>query len=224
MPPAHLLDRIPGAATLTTVGAQPDAAMEVKRVKQRVRHLTNTSAPDRSDGPRISRKPLGFTGIQKATRCLVLAIFLAASLAAWGADSPTPGGHSGASGERLATPLGWSGALEAPACRVGGAFLGTSLARSAQQVFRDPASGRFAIPPPGLAPVGPKAVAAPARPLVEHAVTVPGGGVRVDLGDRYSTALVVTREPSGELLRTECAQDPLHAPGQRQTKADGGDR
>jgi hypothetical protein len=97
--------------------------------------------------------------------------------------------------------------LRVLACRAGDAVGGLPPEAAALQVYRDPATGRFGAPPPQLVSVVPKALSTPARPLVERRVERPGGGVRLDLGDRFATALLVGRGADGE-LRTGCGLGP----------------
>ena len=134
----------------------------------------------------------------KNSVCALLALgLLASELQA----SPTP----------EAVSLGWAGfeQLGGPACRPGEPASQGLQEQPALQVYRDPATGRFTVPPPGLVPVVPKVLKIPLRPLVERRVERPGGGVRVDLGERFSSALVVTRGEDGR-LRTECLHDARH--------------
>jgi len=66
-------------------------------------------------------------------------------------------------------------------------------------VYRDPATGRFTQPPAGVSIALPRRLEVSRRPLIEHRVARPGGGVRVDVSDRFSAAIVATRSADGTI-------------------------
>ncbi|MGE0519058.1 MAG: hypothetical protein AB7N53_07385 [Candidatus Binatia bacterium] len=80
-------------------------------------------------------------------------------------------------------------------------------AKPAMRMYRDPQTGRIGAPPPvepdpGAAAATSQAVA----PLVQEAVTVPAGGVKVNLRGRYRAAVTRGLSPRNGGAVHECVQ------------------
>jgi len=75
-------------------------------------------------------------------------------------------------------------------------------------VYRDAATGRFRRPPAGVSVAFSRATQVPKMPLVERRVKRPGGGVRVVLSERFSTAVVAKRLADGT-LEIDCGEPEI---------------
>ena len=133
------------------------------------------------------------------------------------------GGSSISNPAPVASHAAWAEALEVPVCRADESADRVLLDDGAMHAHRDPATGRFTAPPASERAVLPGELAVARRPLVERRVEVPGGGVRVDLGTRFATALVVTRVPDG-VLSVDCGEAPAEPPAPGDTAPAGGER
>lgn len=98
----------------------------------------------------------------------------------------------------------WLEEAGGPACRVGPSAQPLPSWSAPTQVHRDLRTGRFVAPPPGVPFELPRVLEVRPRALVETRIAAPGGGVRVDLSQRFATALVARRRADGE-LKMECA-------------------
>jgi hypothetical protein len=75
------------------------------------------------------------------------------------------------------------------------------------RVYRDPATGAFTAPPPGTAlPPSPRSLDTSAQGLVETPGTSAAGGVTINLGGRFQSAVSATADNAGA-VRTGCRTD-----------------
>jgi len=73
------------------------------------------------------------------------------------------------------------------------------------RIYRDPATGEFTTPPPGAAilPPASRALGTSAEGLVETPGTGAAGGVTIDLGGRFRSAVSATADDAGAVT-THC--------------------
>lgn len=76
-------------------------------------------------------------------------------------------------------------------------------------VYRDPATGRFTPPPAAARSLLQRAVVVPKRALTQRRLARPGGGVRVDVSERFAPSSVAIRDGEGG-LHVECGAESLH--------------
>jgi len=87
------------------------------------------------------------------------------------------------------------------------------VAAQGLRVYRDPQTGRFGPPPPGVVPPG---LTATERRMLSRSdqglrqSALPGGGVAVDLQGRYRTMAVATVRADGQAA-VNCALTPAQA-------------
>jgi hypothetical protein len=75
------------------------------------------------------------------------------------------------------------------------------------RVYRDPATGAFTAPPPGTAlPPSARSLGTSAQGLVETPGTSAAGGVTINLGGRFQSAISATADDTGT-VRTGCHTD-----------------
>ena len=79
----------------------------------------------------------------------------------------------------------------------------SQVGASGMVIYRDPVTGEIGVPPPGAIPEPPVTDRAPRGELREVPSPVPGGGWKVDLGDRFLHSTSVTRGADGQIV-TDC--------------------
>jgi hypothetical protein len=66
-------------------------------------------------------------------------------------------------------------------------------------IYRDPATGRFADPPPGALPPGVSTLSATPGPVAETAGTSAAGGWKADLRGRFISTMQATADGAGHV-------------------------
>ena len=79
----------------------------------------------------------------------------------------------------------------------------SQVGASGMVIYRDPVTGEIGEPPPGAIPEPPVTDRAPRGELREVPSPVPGGGWKVDLGDRFLHATSAARDADGKIV-TDC--------------------
>jgi hypothetical protein len=106
------------------------------------------------------------------------------------------------------TRLGLGMAIALCATLLGvGRVVADDASGAGMRVYRDPATGVFTSPPPGTSvPPTARALGTAAQSLVETPGTSAAGGVTIDLGDRFQSAVVGAVGGDGT-VRTQCHSD-----------------
>ncbi len=100
---------------------------------------------------------------------------------------------------------------------------GASPEGSVVWVYRDPATGRFTSPPAAARSLLRRAVEVPRRALIQRRLARPGGGVRVDVSERFAPSSVAIRDAEGG-LHVECGAESLHPVVPRTQAGEGEER